>query len=136
MFQISQTHLNYFGKKFFTFFSLKWCRISSGLPSEFRFLYCSLNGEFQVTDASFELTVTDATKLVAWKLSVNCDKLLILLIKFMARLPDPLSIRCKPFSPSHYLQILLLSLISSAMEFSDCLSFPLWETLHHHRVYW
>ena len=67
--------------------------------------------------ASFGLTVTDEAKFGVWKLSINRHKLLILLMKFMAILPVPLLVRCKPFLPRHSLPRVLLSTISSLREF-------------------
>ena len=89
----------------FIFFNFKWWRIFSGLSLKFWFSNCFLNS-FEKLFWNFEkkmymcllgVTVTDETKFFARKLSLNSQKLLILLIIFMASLWYPLSIRCKFF---------------------------------------
>ena len=101
----------------FKFFNFKWCRILSEQSPKFRLLYCSLNCKFWETDvsASFEYSVTDWAKFVAWKLSTNSHKPPILLIQFMTSLPDPFLMRCKYFLPIHSLryQICEIQMIQS-----------------------
>ena len=103
----------------FTFFDFNWWWISYVLPPKFWFSDYFLNYEFWEADvsASFGLTVTDEVKFKPWKLSVNCHKLLILLTKFMASFPNPLSMRCKHFLLRYSLPVLLLSTISRLREF-------------------
>ena len=75
----------------FIFFNFKWWRIFSGLSLKFWFSDCFLNS-FEKLFWNFEkkmymcllgVTVTDETKFFARKLSLNSQKLLILLIIFM-----------------------------------------------------
>ena len=103
----------------FTFFDFNWWWISYVLPPKFWFSDYFLNYEFWEADvsASFGLTVTDEVKFKPWKLSVNCHKLLILLTKFMASFPNPLSMRCKHFLLRYSFPVLLLSTISRLREF-------------------
>ena len=101
------------------FFNFKWYRILFGILSEFWLWDCSLKLEVWETDisASFGHIVTDKTKFGESKLSFNRHELLISLIRLMASLSDPLSMRYRPFLSRHFVPILLLSTISSSMEF-------------------
>ena len=107
-----------------TFFNVKRCKISSGLSpkfwfSKFWFSDCSVNFAFWGTGLSVfgltmelhGLTVTNEITSVVWKLSFNRHKPVILWTTFMVSLPEPLSARCRPFLPKHFLSILLLTTI-------------------------
>ena len=72
-------------------FNFKWCRISSGLSTEFWFSDCSLK-LWILRDRWIYviwLIVTDGTKFLAWELSVNRHKIIILFIKLTAGLITP-----------------------------------------------
>ena len=109
----------------FIIFNFKRWRVLSGLSLKFWFSHFSLNS-FENLFWNFEkqtylrhlgFLLLMKIKFLTWKLSLNSQKLLVLLMSFMAGSSRPFSIKWKPFLPRHSFPILLLPTISSLREF-------------------